>query len=233
MNLEPRIHLIAAALADRSRASMICALLDGRAYTAKELACLARITPPTATQHLKVLEREGLITRLKSGRSTYVRLASADVARVVESLAVLSSTDHVARIRPRGATPAMLTARRCYDHLAGQLGVTLADRLGACGHVTQTGETMVMTDQGRRFFDGLGIDTTALESARRPTVRACLDWTERRHHIAGGLGAALMALTLDNGWLAYDTASRAMLITGTGREALACHFGIADLTAAA
>jgi DNA-binding transcriptional ArsR family regulator len=205
---------------------MICALMDGRAFTAKELACHARVTAQTATQHLKVLEREGLITRLKSGRSTYIRLASSEVAAVVESLAVLSPTDHIRRPPPHGATPAMLQARTCYDHIAGRLGVAFAEHLCKAGHVRRNAEGFTLADDGVRLFEGLGIDVDALKATKRPIIRACLDWTERRHHVAGGIGAAVLTHALDHAWLTRDSASRALIVTPQGRAAFARHFGL-------
>lgn len=234
MNLEPRIHVIAAALADRSRASMICALLDGRAFTAKELACTANVTPQTASAHLKVLEREGLITTLKAGRNKYMRLASPEVAQVIEALAVLTPTDHVERAKPRGATDDMLIARSCYDHIAGRLGVALAESLCQRGYVTVSGESFTITESGLSFFRDLGVDTEALASKKRPMIRSCLDWTERRHHAAGSLAAALMTMALDAKWLVRQQGGRALIISELGYASFQRHFGLdrADVIAA-
>jgi len=226
MNLEPRIHVIAAALADQSRASMVCALLDGRAFTAKELACTANITPQTASAHLKVLEREGLITTLKAGRNKYMRLASPEVARVIESLAVLTPADHVTRNKPRGATADMLIARSCYDHIAGRLGIALAESLCRQGYVSVNGETFAVTDTGLAFFQSLGVDTAVLAEKKRPMIRSCLDWTERRHHAAGSLAAAVMTLSLEAKWLERQKGSRGLTITPLGRAAFQKHFDI-------
>ena len=226
MNLEPNIHVIAAALADRSRARMVCALMDGRAYTAKELAYTAEITPQTASAHLKVLEREGLIAPLKSGRNKYLRLASPAVAQLIESLSLLSSAEHVRRAKPRGASPAMLEARSCYDHIAGRLGTALLDALCALGYLERSGDDLSVTAAGEDFFTDLGIDVAGLRSLRRPLTRCCLDWTERRHHLAGSLGAALMTQFIEAGWLARERNGRALRVTASGQKVFAEHFGL-------
>lgn len=229
MNLEPNIHIVASALADRSRARMVFALMDGRAYTAKELAYTAEITPQTASAHLKVLEREGLIAPIKSGRNKYLRLASPEVAQLIESLSLLSSTEHVRRAKPRGATPAMLEARSCYDHIAGRLGVVLLERLCSLGYLERSGEDLSVTASGEDVFADLGIDVAALKSLRRPLTRCCLDWTERRHHLAGSLGAALMTQSLKAGWLARERSGRALLVTPEGERAFTERFGLSLL----
>lgn len=228
MNLEPNIHVIATALADRSRARMVCALMTGRAHTVKELACAAEVTPPTASAHLKVLEREGLVVPLKAGRNKFVRIASPAVAHLIETLSVLTSADHVRRIRPRGATPAMLEARSCYDHIAGRLGVSLFDRLAAMGAITCDADQAAVTASGVAVFTGLGIDMAALRAQRRPLARCCLDWTERRYHLAGSLAAAVLERMLAAGWIDRARTGRALVVTAAGRQMLAERFGLTD-----
>lgn len=222
MTVEPRLDIIGAALADPSRSRILCELMDGRAFTNKELACAAGIAPQTATAHLRQLQVAGLTVSLRSGRHVYHRIAGADVAAVLERLASLSPTDHLAR--PGSAGTDTRLARSCYNHIAGRLGVLMADRLIATGVLSVMGDAVTPGPRYGEFLGDIGIEP--IRGARSP-AKLCLDWTERRHHIAGPLATAIMQMALDARWLERRTGSRALTVTDSGFAALDRWFGIA------
>lgn len=211
----------AALLADPTRAGFCLALLDGRAWTAGELARSAGVAASTASDHLTRLVRGGLLVEERQGRHRYVRLAGPAVAQLVEDLAARAPTPAAPprTLRAASAGAALAYARTCYDHLAGRLGVLLYDALLARGVLDRTGG-LALTPAGTSWLADLGVPVEPLRAARRPLVRDCLDWTERRPHLAGALGAALCARLLDLGWTAPGT-GRSVRLTPTGRHALA------------
>ena len=215
MNLEPRIGVIAAALADRARATMVCALMDGRAYTAKELAYRARITAPTASFHLRRLLENGLIACHKQGRNRYYRLANAEVAEVIETLSLAAPAEHLRR-GPARANQDLKLARSCYDHLAGRLGVDLAQRLAEAGALLSHGGDFSLTPRGITLLAEIGLDTAAVAPGRRPLIRDCMDWTERKFHYSGVLATALFDHFLSEAWLARTDTARALRVTAKG-----------------
>jgi len=216
---------VAALVGDPARANMLMALSDGRALTATELAFLARITPQTASGHLAKLVDGRLLAVAKQGRHRYFRLASPLVGRMLESINAMASIEGPPRHRPRSpADDALRHARFCYDHLAGRLGVALADSLVELGHVEFGEDGGVVTAGGTDFFTGFGVDLAA--RPRRAFCRPCIDWSERRPHIAGAVGAALAARCFDLGWLARVRDTRAVSITTKGRGGLRETFGI-------
>jgi DNA-binding transcriptional ArsR family regulator len=216
---ELQLAEIAALVGDPARANMLMALLDGRALTATELAFLARITPQTASGHLAKLVDGRLLSVAKQGRHRYFRLASPLVGRMLESINAMAALEGPPRHRPRSpADEALRRARYCYDHLAGRLGVGLADALIARGHVEFGEDGGVVTQAGAEFLARFGCDLAA--RARRAFCRPCLDWSERRPHIAGAVGAALAARCFDLGWIARMRDSRAVSITAKGRAGL-------------
>jgi DNA-binding transcriptional ArsR family regulator len=218
---------VAALLGDPARASMIAALMGGRALTAGELALQAGVTAQTASGHLARLTEVGLLAQERQGRHRYFRIASREVAQAVEALTLLAAAGP-ARYRPPGpADRALRTARTCYDHMAGRLGVALADSLVARRHVLLADGAASVTDEGERFLAALGLDLSGGGTTRRPLCRACLDWSERRHHLAGRLGAALLTLGLDSGWVKGAPEGRVLTITRAGERAFADHFGVA------
>lgn len=221
---------IGAALGDPARARMLTALLDGRALTAGELAFHAGVAAPTASGHLARLAELGLLALEKQGRHRYYRLASPLVARMLEGVQRVAA-EGPRRHRPPGPADAQLRlARTCYDHLAGRLGVGLADALVAAGRLELDGEGGRLTDAGARFLAGFGLDLPALAEGRRCFCRPCLDWSERRPHLAGALGAALARACFERGWIARVKDSRAVAITAAGRRGLVAEFGLpADL----
>ena len=216
---------IAALAGDPARAGMLHALMDERALTASELARVAGITPQTASGHLARMAIAGLLAVEKQGRHRYHRLASPAVAQMMESIMQVASGSGAARPRlvvgPRDA--ALRAARTCYDHLAGRLGVALADALIEGGHVELATDGGMVTDAGVAFFSQIGIDLDGLvtRSGRRSVrvlCRPCLDWSERRPHIAGMIGAALCARSLGKGWIRRNNGTRAVTITPKGQQ---------------
>jgi DNA-binding transcriptional ArsR family regulator len=214
----PIIAEIAALAGDPARASMLSALLDGRAMTASELAYAARVTPQTASAHLGKLTEAHLVTLLKMGRHHYFRLATPQVAQMLESIMAVALVTQP-RYRPLSAQAETLrVARVCYDHFAGLLGVGLADFLVAQGHVELEEEGGQVTDQGSRFLAELGVDLFHATRQRRRFCRTCLDWTERRPHIAGAVGAALANRCFELGWTRRAKLNRGVLITPAGHS---------------
>ncbi len=225
MNLEPKIDVVATALADRSRAAIVCALMDGRAKTAKELAYQAGVSAQTASFHLQRLVESRLLDRHKQGRNRYYYLAGAEVAETIEALMVAAPSGHLRRHRTRAGENVM-AARSCCDHVAGRLGVALADRFGETGALLSRGGDFSLTPYGMTWLADIGLDVDQLQAGRRPLVRNCMDWTERRFHLAGALGAALFRHFLSEDWLTRDTGSRALLITPKGGRLLSDKLGI-------
>jgi DNA-binding transcriptional ArsR family regulator len=216
---------VAALAGDPARAGMLHALMDGRALTASELAYIAGITPQTASAHLARMATAGLLSVEKQGRHRYHRLASLAVAQMMESIMQVASGPGSTRpprvVGPKDAKLRM--ARTCYDHLAGRLGVALADALVGGGHVELAGDGGLVTDIGVEFFDRIGIDLDAAATrsgirSARILCRPCLDWSERRPHIAGRVGAALCAHSLGQGWIRRIKETRAVTITPQGER---------------
>ncbi|WP_314176697.1 ArsR/SmtB family transcription factor [Streptomyces winkii] len=215
-----RLAELAGLLADRTRASVCLALQDGRAWTAGELARAAGVTAPTVSAHLDKLVSGGLLTEIRQGRHRYVRIAGPQVSQLIEDLAAHAGPPPAPRgLRAASAGAAMARARTCYDHLAGGLGVGVTDALLRRG-VLQQSTGFSVTDQGLEWFGQLGIDLTPRPGSRRPMARSCLDWTERRPHLAGRAGAALCSYALDEGWCRRIGSGRALKVTGKGRDAL-------------
>ena len=220
--------MVASLVGDPARANMLTALLGGRALTATELAHQAGITPQTASSHLSKLETGGLIEQEKQGRHRYYRLTDPDVAGVLEGLAGLAARAGHMRLRTGPKDPALRRARICYDHLAGDLGVQMLDSLKKQKLLRQSKQAIELTAEGERFLArALQIETGALAHPRRPLCKACLDWSERRHHLAGTLGAAIMTRFTELNWAARDAApgSRVVNFTRAGEKRFAALFG--------
>jgi DNA-binding transcriptional ArsR family regulator len=215
---------LATLLADSSRSTMLQALMDQRARTAGELAHLAKVAPSTASQHLARLSDGGLLACEAQGRHRYYRLANPKVAALLESIMVFEPAS--APIRPRHVGFDLCFARTCYDHLAGTVATALYERLVVDGALSVTADGITLTPAGAQRLQLLGIDADALRSGRRPLARACLDWTERRDHLAGALGAALLASFRTHNWVIPRGTPRALRLTAAGRDALASHFDI-------
>src|SRR5437762_994501 len=224
MKAGPDIAMVASLVGDPARSNMLTALMTGRALTASELAHQAGITPQTASSHLAKLEAGGLIEPEKQGRHRYYRLADPDVAGVLEGLAGLAARAGHMRVRTGPKEPALRRARICYDHLAGDLGVQMLDSMRKQRLVRQKKQEIELTAEGERFLaDALQISPDALAHPRRPVCKACLDWSERRHHLAGTLGAAIMTRFTELKWAARDSApgSRVVNFSRTGEKRLA------------
>lgn len=214
----PPLAETAGLLADRTRAAFCQALLDGRAWTAGELARHAGVRPSTASEQLSRLIAGGLLAEERQGRHRYVRLAGPEAAALIEAVASYApGAPQPRNLRESVRLSAEGRARTCYDHLAGHLGVALADAMVARGLVA-TDAGLAVTADGRAWLaDTLGYERPP--GSRRPLVRACLDWTERRPHLAGALGAALCAAALDRGWVRRVGSGRAVRVTRRGAEA--------------
>ncbi len=187
MTSEPNLAWIASVVGDPARLSILLALMDGRARTAKELAFLARVAAPTASGHLAKLLDSRLVAVDPQGRHRYYRIASPLVAEMVEAMAVVAGETTRADPRLARVDPALAAARTCYNHLAGRLGVAIADALQRRGDLVFADGVGEITEQGQAFFKGLGIDARSSGSRGRVFCKPCLDWTERRHHLAGSL----------------------------------------------
>jgi len=219
----PVIARIAALLGDPARANMLTALMDGRALTVSELAGVAGVTLPTASGHLARLFDAGLVSAEKQGRSRYFRLSGSDVAEVLEGLMGLAQRTGAVPVRTGPKDPELRRARICYDHLAGAAGVTVMDALVARGWLT-SGETPQLTGAGRQGLTDFGLPVEKLASARRPLCRRCLDWSERRSHLGGALGAALLERIVDLGW-ASRSEGRVIVIPAAGAAGLSERLG--------
>jgi DNA-binding transcriptional ArsR family regulator len=215
---------IAAAIAEPARARMLCLLLDGHARTGTELAAVAGVSASTASVHLAKLTERRLVKVLPQGRHRYYSLHDAQVAAALEALTVVAGEPH-ASFGPH--TPGRLRmARTCYDHMAGTLAVRLHDRLFALRWLSRRGDAYDVTRAGAEGLRGLGVDVDAVRASRRRFACGCLDWSERRPHLAGALGAGLLQAVLDRKWIVRDLDSRALSVTGSGRRALRDRFGI-------
>ncbi|WP_312413079.1 winged helix-turn-helix domain-containing protein [Shinella sp.] len=214
----PDISQIGALIGDPARANMLTALMGGQALTASELAGAAGVTLQTTSAHLAKLEAGGLIAQRKQGRHRYFALADDDAGRLLESIMGYAANRGHLRTRPGPKDPALRKARVCYNHLAGDYGVRLLDRLVAEGDVTLDGDDAALTPAGEMRMAALGIDMPALKAQRRPVCRTCLDWSERRSHLAGSLGEALLARFIANGWAKREKNSRAVRFTGEGER---------------
>ena len=227
MTSQARFSEVAALVGDPARASMLHGLLDGRALTASELATLAGITPQTASGHLGKLTEAGLMKVVKQGRHRYHRLASSEVAEMMESIMRVAThaTPPTRKLRTGPRDAALRAGRTCYDHLAGKLAVALADAMVERGFVELEDEAGLVTERGLAFIEALGFSDSS-GSKKRVFCRPCLDWSERRPHLAGRLGSALRHHSFERGWIRRLGDSRAVAITQKGQQAFREHFGI-------
>jgi DNA-binding transcriptional ArsR family regulator len=216
----PNIVGIAALIGDHARAEVLTALMADRALTATELAVVAGVTKQTISAHLAKLLDAGLLAAERQGRHRYFRLADRDVAQLLESLMGVAFRTGALRHRLSPREPALRQARVCYDHLAGELGVAIHERLLARRAFAPARDGLVLTATGHRLLQQLGIDTAALALQRRKYCHACLDWSERRHHLAGAVGAALLARMIELGWIRRGKGSRVVAVAAHGHVAL-------------
>jgi DNA-binding transcriptional ArsR family regulator len=231
MKAGPDIAMVASLVGDPARANMLTALMSGRALTASELAQEAGITPQTASSHLAKLEAGGLVEPEKQGRHRYYRLTGEDVAGVLEMLEGLAARVGHMRVRTGPKDPALRRARICYDHLAGDLGVQMLDSMRTQRLVRQKKQDIELTPEGTKFLErNLQISPDMLSHPRRPVCKACLDWSERRHHLAGTLGTAMMTRFAELKWAARDTTagSRVVNFTRAGEKRFTALFPHAE-----
>jgi DNA-binding transcriptional ArsR family regulator len=219
---------IAAAIGEPARARILYSLMDGCARTSTELAVVAEVSPSTASAHLSRLKAANLVRVLVQGKHRYYRLEGADVAHVLEGLSVLAGATPDAFVP---STPDRLcAARTCYDHMAGSVAVALHDRLQSLGWLAAASmgnaNAYELTPRGARSIEALDIDLEAARALRRRFACACLDWSERRPHVGGALGAALLTLALRKRWVTRDLDSRALAITSLGRREMLIRFGL-------
>jgi DNA-binding transcriptional ArsR family regulator len=222
------VSRIAAAIGERARVRMLYALLDGHARTSTELAVVAEVSPSTASVHLSRLKEERLVKVMVQGKHHYFSLDGPQVARALEGLSVLAGSS------ARGFVPTtpkrLRGARTCYDHIAGALGVALSDRFLELGWVSGGAKNKdseyEITREGSKGFGALGIDLDAARALRRRFAYACLDWSERRPHIGGALGAALFNAALKRKWVVQDLDTRALEVTAVGRREMLARFGL-------
>jgi len=222
-----RLARIAGAIAEPARSRMLCSLMDGRARTATELATLAEVAPSTASVHLARLRDDGLLSQVAQGKHRYFRLASDDVAAALEGLMFIAGAAP-SPFAPN--TPSRLrVARTCYDHVAGALGVQLHDRLHAQGWLSGLDSgAYQLSEAGALALQTLGLDIDALRQRRRRFACPCLDWSERRNHLGGALGAGWLALSLRRGWLRQGLDDRALAITPKGVRELPEIFALGE-----
>ena len=213
----------ASLMGDATRATFLMALSEGQSLPASELARRARVTPSTASIQLAKLVEGGFLKVKRNGRHRYYGLADANIAAAIESLAVIAPRRPASSLKQARIGSDLQAARTCYDHLAGVLGVTLFESLQRQRLLTAE---LAPTRRGAKRFGELGIDVVELARRRRPFAKRCLDWTERRHHLAGSLGAALAARCFELGWIERLPASRAVRVTEEGRDDLAREFAI-------
>ena len=222
----PNIVGIAALIGDHARAEMLTTLVAGQALTATELAAVAGVTKQTASAHLTKLLDAQLIAVESQGRHRYFRLADRDVAQLLESLMGVAYRSGAVRVRSSPREPALRKARVCYDHLAGELGVLAFDSLEQRRLLHKDEDGLKLTAQGGRFFRKLGVDVDALASRPRALCRACLDWSVRRHHLAGALGAALLSRCFALGWAKREKGSRVVSFSVAGEKSLREQFSL-------
>ncbi|MFL5273707.1 MAG: ArsR/SmtB family transcription factor [Anaeromyxobacteraceae bacterium] len=219
---DTNLAAVGSLLAEPARAKILLALTDGRSLAASVLASEAGVAPSTASHHLARLVDAGLITAVSSGRHRYFALAGPEVAELIEVIARVAPPEPITSLREGTRAHAVRYARRCYDHLAGRLGVAVAEALQERGIVLAgDGAGYIVTDEGASALSELGIDACSGDVSR-----CCLDWTERRNHIAGTLGRALLTRLFDLGWISGDARTRAVRITDAGRENIPARLGV-------
>ncbi len=223
-DLDPDIASAAALIADPSRALILAALIDGRALPAGELARAARISPQTASSHLDKLFKGNLLSVEVQGRHHYYRLRDARVAELLECLSTVARPRQPLTLAQREAARRLRFARTCYGHLAGQLGVAITQALCARDFLRDEEPGYRLTSAGAAWFGELGVDVGSI--SRRPLTRRCLDWSERRHHLAGALGVELNRRIRELGWTLPVRASRALRLTDRGKQALRAELGL-------
>lgn len=220
MNVYPNITQIASLIGEKTRSAVLEALLSGKALPASELAQLAGVSLQTISSHLAKLVEGRLLSVEAHGRHRYYRLAGQEVADALEALSLVAPAVQVTSLRQSDTLNGVRFARTCYDHMAGKLGVAVTEALVSKGFIQSEGREYRITQQGVSWFASIGIDVAKLRGGRRIFCRQCLDWSERRYHMSGAVGAALAARFFELEWIRRTQASRAVEITDTGRKQL-------------
>jgi DNA-binding transcriptional ArsR family regulator len=224
---EPNIAEVAALIGDPGRAAMLLALVDGRDLAASELASVAGMTRQAATAHFKKLVAAGLLVGRSAGRHRFFRIASPEVGHAIETLATIARPARIVALGQSTILERLRAARSCYDHLAGRLGVAVTDRLLEAKAIAPAGRDFTLTSRGRGIFTELGIDVDGVQGERRRFARACMDWTERRPHLAGSLGASVLELFVRKRWVTRNANDRALRVTPDGARELRRRLGLA------
>ena len=221
----PDISAVASLIADPARANILSALMSGMALSATELSQEAGVTPQTTSSHLAKLHHGGFITLEKQGRHRYFRLANDDMAHLLETLMGIAETTGHLRKQPGPKDPHLRYARRCYGHLAGTLATHIFDQMVGRELLRVEYETPFLTVDGAKWADHMGLDVITLAKGRAPLCKHCLDWSTRRHHLAGALGRAFLARMLELGWLKSEPNVRVVHLTPKGKKAITHAFG--------
>lgn len=224
MNVYPNITVIASLIADPSRSIFLSSLLDGRALPAGELAHMAGVTPQTASSHLAKLVEGGLLEVEQQGRHRYYRLASKEIANLIEMMASIAPPVQIRSLKQSNQLQQLSYARTCYGHLAGKLGVSLCEALLQQGYLAEPQEAHIkdyhITEKGTQWFAAFGIELQVKPGSRRAIARKCLDWSERRHHLSGMLGEQLGQRLLELDWTRQKKGSRSVEVTEAGKKGL-------------
>ncbi|CAM2846135.1 winged helix-turn-helix domain-containing protein [Paenibacillus sediminis] len=226
MNVNSNVAMVAALVSEASRAAILTALLDGRFHPASELAHMAGITPQTASFHLNKMVDANIVTVQKQGRHRYYGIRNQEIAQVLESLLSIAPPAQIKSLRQSSEDKAIRLARTCYDHLAGNLGVQLTESLITMGVLYEDENEFRVTHQGKEFFTSFQINLQEVKRRRRSLSHKCLDWTERRHHLAGALGNAILEKLFELKWIERLSNTRAIKITPNGKKGLKEIFSI-------
>lgn len=220
MSTSPNIAKVASLVSETSRAAILTTLLDDRFHTASELAYQAGIKQQTASFHLAKLAELNMVTIENQGRHRYYRLANAEIAQILESLLALSPPVEIKSLRQSSEMKALKSARTCYDHLAGRLGVELTKGLLHMGYIMESEKEFMVTATGQHFFSDFQIDIEQLKRKKRKFSLKCIDWSERHFHLGGALGNAILERMLELNWIKRHPTSRAIIVTETGGKEL-------------
>jgi DNA-binding transcriptional ArsR family regulator len=228
--MEPNISFIAGLIGDSTRSSMLTALLGGKALTATELATEADVTAQTASSHLAKLVDGDLLVVRKQGRHRYFQLRDVEVAELLEKLLNITSSAANSKTITGPKDPDLKTARVCYDHLAGKYSVAVYDSLAQNGHINDRSDETVLTESGKQFFKELGVDFDSYQKTKRPLCKSCLDWSERRNHLAGILGQWVLDDIFNKKWAIKNLDSRTIQFSQKGLKLFGQKYGISDLS---
>ncbi|MBY0121619.1 helix-turn-helix transcriptional regulator [Bacillus sp. S/N-304-OC-R1] len=226
MSIHPNITALTALLAEKSRATILAALMDGKFHTASELAYMATIKPQTASFHLAKLEENNLVISEKNGRFRYFRIANDEVANTLEIFMSISPPPEVRSLKQSSQLKRLENARTCYDHLAGRVSVNLTNIMQEEGYLERCNKKFIVSAKGELFFRDLGVDLVGLSKKRRSFSHSCLDWSERTHHLGGALGNGLFERYIELGWIETKANSREIVITTRGKSGFKDFFGL-------